>query len=149
MHYRQLCPGLKQGLNPEVSKTFVPDGGRPSNGEWPYYNLECPDEERGAIIAIGWPGQWKSQFVRDDGVQLRFIAGQELTHLTLHPGEEIRTPLIALQFYRGDWLRGQNIWRRWMLDHNFPKDHGKPLVAEIRSRKCPVLRIQLYSRWRH
>ena len=122
---------IETRLNPGTSKTFVPDGGRPSNGEWPYYNLECPHEGKGVIIAIGWPGQWKSQFVRDDGVGLRFTAGQELTHLTLHPGEEIRTPLMALQFYRGDWLRGQNIWRRWMLDHNFPKDFDKPLAPKL------------------
>ena len=118
-------------LDPGTSKTFAPDGGRPSNGEWPYYNLECPDEGKGVIIAIGWPGQWKSQFTRDDGVGLNLTAGQELTHLTLHPGEEIRTPLIALQFYRGGWLRGQNIWRRWMLDHNFPKDYDKPLAPKL------------------
>ena len=122
---------IETELGPGACKTFIPDGGRPSNGEWPYYNLECPAEGKGVIIAIGWPGQWKSQFVRDDGVGLRIIAGQELTHLTLHPGEEIRTPLIALQFYRGDWLRAQNIWRRWMLDHNFPKDHGKPLSPKL------------------
>ena len=47
---------IETRFDPEVSKTFVPDGGRPSNGEWPYYNLECPDEDRGIIIAIGWPG---------------------------------------------------------------------------------------------
>ncbi|MDE0505195.1 MAG: hypothetical protein OXI86_14050, partial [Candidatus Poribacteria bacterium] len=122
---------IETRLDPGISKAFVPDGGRPSNGEWPYYNLECPNEGKGVIIAIGWPGQWKSQFARDDGVGLHFTAGQELTHLTLYPGEEIRTPLIALQFYRGGWLRGQNIWRRWMLDHNFPKDYDKPLAPKL------------------
>ena len=122
---------IETRLEPEACNTFIPDGGRPSNGEWPYYNLEFPDAGKGVIIAIGWPGQWKSQFVRDDGEGLRITAGQELTHLTLHPGEETRTPLIALQFYRGDWLRAQNIWRRWMLDHNFPKDHGKPLSPKL------------------
>ena len=38
---------IERRLNPGTSKTFVPDGGRPSNGEWPYYNLECPDEGKG------------------------------------------------------------------------------------------------------
>jgi alpha-galactosidase len=114
-------------LSPNVSKKFAPDGGRPTNGQWPYYNLERPDEREGVIIVIGWPGQWASQFIRDSGVGLRVIGGQELTHLKLHPGEEIRTPLIVLQFYKGDWIRAQNIWRRWMFAHNFPKDHGKPL----------------------
>jgi hypothetical protein len=36
----------------------------------------------------------------------------------LHPGEEVRTPLILLQFWEGDWIRAQNVWRRWMLVHN-------------------------------
>ena len=83
------------------------------------------------LIAIGWPGQWASQFNRDGGTGLRVVAGQELTHFKLHPGEEIRTPLIVLQFYKGDWLRAQNVWRRWMFDHNFPKDHGKPLAPKL------------------
>ena len=38
---------------------------------------------------------------------LRVEAGQELTHLSLKPGEEIRTPLIAMLFWRGtDVVRG-------------------------------------------
>jgi len=118
-------------LGPNVSKKFVPAGGRPTNGQWPYYNLELPDEREGVIIVIGWPGQWASQFIRDSGVSLRVIGGQELTHFKLHPGEEIRTPLIVLQFYQGDWIRAQNIWRRWMFAHNFPKDHGKPLSPKL------------------
>jgi alpha-galactosidase len=114
-------------LGPDASMRFAPTGGRPTNFEWPYYNLELPQQEEGVVIAIGWPGQWASLFSRDNGVGVRVVGGQQLTHLRLHPGEEIRTPLIVLQFYKGDWLRAQNVWRRWMLDHNFPKDHGNPL----------------------
>jgi alpha-galactosidase len=117
-------------LAANTSLTFAPVGGRPSNGQWPYYNLEDPHAKEGVLIAIGWPGQWASQFRRDGGTALRIIAGQELTHFRLHPGEEIRTPLIVLQFYRGAWLRAQNVWRRWMFDHNFPKDHGRPLAPK-------------------
>jgi alpha-galactosidase len=122
---------LRTVLVPNASKKFAPVGGRPSNGEWPYYNLERPQQKDGIIIAIGWPGQWASQFTRDGGTGLRVVGGQELTHLKLHPGEEVRTPLMVLQFYQGDWLRAQNIWRRWILDHNFPKDHGKPLAPKV------------------
>jgi len=120
-------------LAPGVSQKFVPDGGRPSNGVWPYYNVERPEEGKGMLLAIGWPGQWASQFTRDSGAGLRIVAGQELTHLKLHPGEEIRTPLIVLHFYKGDWIDGQNLWRRWMFDCNFPKDHGKPLAPKLGS----------------
>ncbi|MFH1737939.1 MAG: alpha-galactosidase, partial [bacterium] len=122
---------LQTTLKPNVSKKFAPAGGRPSNFEWPYYNLECPLQKEGVIIAIGWPGQWASQFIRDSESSLRVVCGQELTRLKLHPGEEIRTPLIVMQFYKGDWIRAQNIWRRWIFDHNFPKDHGKPLSAKL------------------
>jgi alpha-galactosidase len=44
-----------------------------------------------------------------------------LTRFTLHPGEEVRTPLIVLQFWQGDRQRAQNVWRRWMLAHNLPR----------------------------
>ncbi len=74
---------------------------------------------------MGWPGQWAARFERDGDKTLRIRAGQELTHFKLHPGEEARSPLVALQFYHGDWIRGQNLWRRWMVAHNIPRPGGK------------------------
>ena len=74
---------------------------------------------------MGWPGRWSAKFERDDAKSLRIIAGQELTHFKLLPGEEVRSPLIVLQFYEGDWIRGQNLWRRWMVAHNIPRPGGK------------------------
>ncbi|MBN2129998.1 MAG: alpha-galactosidase, partial [Sedimentisphaerales bacterium] len=56
---------------------------------------------------------------------------QELTHFKLHPGEEVRTPLVVLQFYRGDWIPAQNVWRRWMWAHNLPRPGGKMLVPQM------------------
>jgi alpha-galactosidase len=109
-------------LGPNFEKRFVPTGGRPTNGPegWPYYNLQMP--EGGVIIAVGWPGQWASSFVRDDKNGLHIVAGQELTNLYLKPGEEIRAPLITLQFWQGtDIAQAQNTWRRWMIAHNMPR----------------------------
>ncbi len=104
---------------------FAPAGGRPTNGQWPYYNFNTAG--KGFLMAIGWPGQWSSKFSRDNaGLDLN--AGQETTHFVLLPGEEVRTPLIAMMFYQGDWIGGQNLWRQWMIRHNIPKDHGKPLT---------------------
>jgi alpha-galactosidase len=62
---------------------------------------------------------------------LRITGGQEATSFRLHPGEEVRSPLIVLQFYRGDWIRSQNVWRSWMLAHNAPRRDGKLLSPFI------------------
>jgi alpha-galactosidase len=113
-------------LGPNAKKTFAPGGGRPTDTAFPYYNLSMPGG--GLIVVVGWPGQWASSFTRDAAKGLRITAGQELTHLCLKPGEEIRTPLMALLFWKGsDHVRAQNLWRRWMLAHNVPKPDGKAL----------------------
>jgi alpha-galactosidase len=111
-------------LGPGAAKRVTAAGGRPTNTDLCYFNVEQPSSE-GTIIGLGWPGQWAATFERDGGTKLHVRAGQELTHLTLHPGEEIRTPLVALLFWKGDWVRGQNLWRRWMLEHNLPRPGGK------------------------
>jgi len=105
-------------------KKFASQGGRGSDGVWPYFDLDWGGE--GVIAAIGWPGQWAATFARDATTGLRLRAGQELTHFRLKPGEEVRTPLIVLQFWKGgNWVRAQNIWRRWMRDHNVPRLNGE------------------------
>ena len=118
-------------LAPGSETRFAPVSGRPTNGAFPYYNLEWNGE--GRIIVVGWSGQWASSFIRDGQGTLSVRAGQELTHLKLHPGEEIRSPMTVQQFWKGgDWIRAQNIWRRWMRVHNMPKPGGKnvqPVLA--------------------
>jgi len=116
---------FRVSLAHEEGYAFAPVGGRPTNRAWPYYNLECPAESRGAIVVVGWSGQWASSFqgLRDGNVHV--TAGQETTHFRLLPGEEVRTPLSVLLFYRGDSVRGQNLWRRWMIEHNLPRPGGK------------------------
>jgi len=114
-------------LWPNTSKTFAPDGGRPCDTAFPYFNLAMPGG-KGMIMAVGWTGQWAATFWHRADHGLQVTAGQELTRLYLEPGEEIRTPLIVLMFWEGnDVLRSQNIWRRWMLAHNMPHYGGKPL----------------------
>ena len=117
--YRPHVTELRPGQAMHVGAA----GGRPTNSDLCFFNLEWPSE--GVIIAVGWPGQWASSFTRDDRTALRVEIGQELLHTTLHPGETIRSPLIALLFWKGDWIGGQNLWRRWMLQHNLPRPGGK------------------------
>jgi alpha-galactosidase len=122
---------------------FSPSGGRPTSGSFPYYNLEWSGQ--GMIIAVGWSGQWASSFARDQAGTLRIRAGQELTHLKLHPGEEIRSPMIVQLFWKGgDWIDAQNLWRRWMRAHNSPKPGGKD-VAPILAAGTAGLGLPNYS----
>ena len=119
-----LVPGLTKSFSPpdySGKSCDGPDG-------WPYYNLQMLGG--GIILAVGWPGQWASHFTRDAGRGLQITAGQQHTHLVLKPGEEIRTPLIALLFWKGDDLvRSQNLWRRWFIAHNLARTRGEPQPA--------------------
>ena len=120
-----LAPGVSKQFSPPVTDKFV--SGKSSDGPdgWPYFNLQKP--AGGVIIAVGWPGQWAASFTRDNDRGVQVKAGQQLTHLYLKPGEEIRTPLIALLFWEGtDVVRAQNLWRSWYLVHNLPRINGKP-----------------------
>ena len=110
-------------LAPKFEKRFVARGGRPTDSDLCYFNLEWASNS--LIVALGWPGQWAAGFTRDEGTGVRITAGQEITHFRLLPGEEIRTPLVALLFWEGDWISAQNNWRRWMIAHNLPRPGGK------------------------
>ena len=116
---------LTTTLKPEEKLRFAPPAGRPLGHVFPYFNLEQQADE-GVIAVVGWPGQWFAEFTRDKGSGLHLVAGQEKVHLRLKPGEEIRSPLVVLQFWQGDWIRAQNIWRRWMVAHNIPRPGGQP-----------------------
>ncbi len=108
----------------DQSMLFAPDGGRSSDGVMPFFNLSKPGGD-GMILGIGWTGQWAASFdPTADGMRLR--AGMERTHLTLHPGEEIRTPATLLLFWSGaDSLRGNNLLRALLLKHYSPRPGGK------------------------
>lgn len=114
-HVTSLAAGAVQEL--------ASSGGRGSNGVFPYFNVQWPGA--GVIAALGWPGQWSATFTRAEGAALRVSGGQELTHFVLHPGEEVRSPLVVLQFWRGDRIEAQNTWRRWMIAHNVPRTAGQ------------------------
>ena len=120
-----LGPDAKKICSPPVNGDKV--SGKSSDGPdgWPYWNLQ--QTGGGMILAVGWPGQWEATFTRDHERGLRIKAGQQLTHLVLKPGEEIRTPSTTLLFWQGDDLvRAQNLWRSWYLAHVLPRAEGIP-----------------------
>ena len=116
---------LETKLQANTSKRITAAGGRPTNSDMSYFNVERWSTD-GIIVVVGWPGQWAAEFICDTSNVLNIRAGQELTHFKLHPGEEVRTPLIVLQFWQnGDWIEAQNVWRRWMIKHNLPRPGGE------------------------
>jgi alpha-galactosidase len=104
-------------------------GGRSSNAWLPFFNLQTG--KTGVIMAIGWSGQWAAEFARDHAGVVRFRAGQQLTRLVLHPGEEIRTPRILLLFWDGEPLTGHNHLRRFILAHHTPHPNGELLRGPL------------------
>lgn len=115
-------------INLHSALRFVATDGRPSSQNLPFFNLDLGD--RGVVGAIGWTGRWKEFFARRaTGVQAQ--AGMAETSIKLHPGEEIRTPRIALIFWEGDYLHGQNLLRQFLLAHHTPRIAGQPAQPPI------------------
>ncbi len=118
----------RQGL--EQPLRVAPFGGRSSDGVLPFFNVQ--GKGGGAMLAVGWTGQWAASFEKDSGGQVRVKAGMERTHLRLHPGEEIRTPMILVLGWEGaDRMDGQNALRRLLLAHFTPQPGGRPVEPPI------------------
>jgi len=114
---------LATPLGPGLPKRITAAGGRPTNSDLCYFNLEW--NRGGAVVGVGWPGQWAATWERDGERGVRACVGQERLRVRLHPGEEIRSPQVALLFWQGgDWVRAQNLWRRWLVAHVLPRPGG-------------------------
>ena len=116
-------------LKPGDKFRSQPGGGRSSNDVLPFFNVE--GNEGGAIVAVGWSGEWATEFACDDRGQISLKAGMARTPLQLFPGESIRTPRMLLLFDRGDRWQGQNLLRQFILAHHRPQRGGQPLVAPV------------------
>ena len=120
---------LQRGLNLKGELHLEPGGGRSSSDFLPFFNIETKGE--GAIVAIGWTGEWAINFNHPEGENVQVRAGMALTHLKLLPGEEIRTPRILNLFWQGDRMRGHNNLRQFILAHHRPQAGGKPVNMPI------------------
>jgi len=107
-----------------------PGGGRSSSQFLPFFNIESQNE--GAVMAIGWSGEWAASFERPPATpEFNVKAGMALTHLKLHPGEEIRSPRMLMLFWQGESRRGQNLLRQFILRDHRPTPGGKPIQVPI------------------
>jgi alpha-galactosidase len=117
----EVEPGKTVGMGPE--------GGRSSNGAFPFFNVQYGEE--GVITAIGWSGQWRATLARSLAGATTLRAGMEKTSLRLHPGEKIRTPRILMLLWNGDRIRAHNQFRRLLLFEYAPRQHGGPARLPI------------------
>ena len=121
---------IDEPVPPAAKIQLAPQGGRSSNGCLPFFNVQWPGG--GLVGAIGWSGQWAMRLHRDQGPRLTLQAGQQKTHLVLHPGEAIRTPRMLLVSWDGDdRLRGHNLLRRLLLDHYVPRIDGEIAIPPL------------------
>lgn len=133
--YSKGCGGMdtyaleKHPLSQLDSLRLTNEGGGKTVVTIPFFDLQT---DRGGLIgAVGWPGQWAISFSRPTEKAISLRAGMEMTHLSLHPGEEIRTPQILLLPWKGDAVDAHNILRRHILEYHTPHYDRKPVVLPI------------------
>ena len=120
---------FSESIPPGVRKSFAPINGRSSLGACPFFNVQWTGG--GAIVGIGWTGQWEAAAENHDGT-VALQAGMQQLHLALHPGESIRTPRILLMRWLGDDVQqAHNRWRATMLRHIVPRVQDKIVVPPI------------------
>ena len=120
---------FSEPVAPGQRRAFAPNNGRSSLGACPFFNVQW--NGGGAVVGIGWSGQWSASVENRDG-KVVLQAGMQNLHLALHPGETIRTPRILLMQWSGDdETRAYNLWRTTMLRHIVPRVRGEVVVPPI------------------
>jgi len=103
---------------------FVPFGGRSSDGEFPFYNIDLG--ESGFVLAVGWSGTWRTEITCDDGSVVNISTGLNRFDSYLHPGESFRTPSVCLLRWKGsEPFAGNNKFRRFLTTHICRKINGR------------------------
>ncbi len=120
------APFSRSRLTLETGKpvTLAPEGGRSSNGAFPFFNVQYGNE--GMITAIGWSGEWRASLERSEAGPATLRAGMENVSLKLRPGEKIRTPRILVMPWKGGLLAAHNRFRRLMLFEYAPRRNERP-----------------------
>ena len=123
------------------SYTMQTTGGRSSQGAFPYFDIS--NGEYGVTGGIGWTGNWKAGFTNNNG-DVSITAGMQNTNIELLPGEQMRTPMIMIQFFKGDQAEGHNDLRRLILKNYTPQENGAPVrVPQFASTNNPGTESEL------
>ncbi len=116
----------------EENVTFSSTSGRPTDGVFPYYNLELDDG--GYMMAVGWPGTWQADFVYADGVTSYKAQSDTGFESYLKPGETVRTALAAFVRYdERDEDKATNAWRKWYIEYNMPTERDGSTLKPIKT----------------
>jgi alpha-galactosidase len=119
----------KKPLNQLESFQISSENGGKTVETIPFFDITTAGH--GLIGALGWPGAWAISFSRPTEAAIGVTAGMETTHLSLHPGEEIRTPEVLLLPWQGDDIDAHNVLRRHILKYHTPQYDGKPVVLPV------------------
>ncbi len=103
-----------------IERNFSGTDGKPTEAFLPYFNIH--GESFGMILGIGWTGQWASGISGSEG-ETNITVKQENFNAYLLPGEEVRSPLVSVSFYKNDnALKGFNLFRKWVMDSVYPEN---------------------------
>lgn len=112
-------------MNDALSMHLEPFGGRSSSHTLPYFNVSMPSG--GMVYAVGWTGSWSAD-ITYEGRDVHVKAGLRDFDSVLRPGEEVRMASVAMIPWQGsDRMDGQNMFRRFVMQHHHPKASGKPV----------------------
>ncbi|MBE6749029.1 MAG: alpha-galactosidase [Ruminococcaceae bacterium] len=113
---------IKKNLSSSERKFSATDG-KPTESFLPYFNIF--GENFGAVLGIGWTGQWAASFSSKND-ETNVTVKQESFNAHLLPGEEVRSPLVSISFYETDnALKGFNMFREWIMDCVYPENVTK------------------------
>jgi alpha-galactosidase len=119
----------KKSLNQLESFQISSESGGKTVEFIPFFDIQTAGHS--LIGALGWPGTWTINFSRATEAAIVVSAGMGTTHLSLHPGEEIRTPEVLLLRWEGDDIDAHNALRRHILKYHTPQYDGKPVVLPV------------------
>ena len=106
--YKELPETLWE--NSEPHKTACQTG-RSGSVRQPYFDLNRRDA--GALIAVGWTGQWHALTTRKHDY-VNFKSGIETTNFKILPGESFRTASTAVLLYNNGRAEAHNRFRHFM-----------------------------------
>ena len=100
-------------LDKSPTKCFSNLHGRSSEGMMPFFDITADDD--GYITAIGWTGDWKTEFSKEpNGIRMK--SGLKETNFYLKPGEKVRTTSTLVMAYTGAEDK-HNKFRKLVREH--------------------------------